>query len=48
MYVVLIETLWNVKALDDRLLNGIGFVLIETLWNVKMIESTVALVPVPY
>ena len=32
---VLIETLWNVKRLNNIVISSFFFVLIETLWNVK-------------
>ena len=35
MYLVLIETLWNVKTDEYAINPKRKFVLIETLWNVK-------------
>ena len=34
---VLIETLWNVKEGDSRVVTACDVVLIETLWNVKSV-----------
>ena len=39
VWVVLIETLWNVKSVNAVLHDGVNFVLIETLWNVKKIGT---------
>ena len=35
-YIVLIETLWNVKCYSNTINRGTEIVLIETLWNVKI------------
>ena len=37
-YIVLIETLWNVKTQDVERRKSLSVVLIETLWNVKRSE----------
>ena len=36
VWIVLIETLWNVKSDMAELMAGEAAVLIETLWNVKV------------
>ena len=45
-FIVLIETLWNVKRFIKDLCNGIDTVLIETLWNVK-IDSAISVCVFP-
>ena len=38
--IVLIETLWNVKELAEKLSRLSAIFLIETLWNVKSIRTS--------